>query len=85
VHPAVHAVLAEHSVMAAVSCSEYRAQDDEPGQCEGPKAKVPAHSSERAFGTIGQKENEIAGDCQRRCRDQRYEVDHCSPLIMFYA
>jgi hypothetical protein len=58
-------------MMASVSGSEYRPQDDQPGQGEGPKPEVFAKGPQGAFGTVRKKEYEIAGDCQRRRRQQR--------------
>jgi hypothetical protein len=63
-------------VTAAVSGREYRPEDDQARQRERPKAKVFTQRTEGAFRTIGQIENEIASDGQRRSRDQRYEVNH---------
>jgi hypothetical protein len=68
-----------HSAMAAVSCSEYRPQDDQPCQREGPEAEVPSKLLESAFRTVGQIKNEIATDSQRCRRNQRYEVNHFRP------
>jgi hypothetical protein len=70
-----------HSAMAAVSCSEYRPQDDQPCQREGPEAEVPSKLLESAFRTVGQIKNEIATDSQRCRRNQRYEVNHFRPPL----
>jgi hypothetical protein len=67
-------------VMATVSGSEYRSQDDQPCQRERPEAEVPPKLLESAFRTVRQIENEIASDSQRCRRNQRYEVNHSRPL-----
>jgi hypothetical protein len=77
VHRAFHPAPAYHAAMpAAVSCSENRPEDDEASQREGPKPKVPAQRPQSALRTMGKIKNKVAGDSQRRGRDQRYEVNH---------
>jgi hypothetical protein len=80
VHPLAHPSHTVHAAMAsAVSRGEYRPQYHQCGQRECPEAEVFSELLESTFRTVGKIKNEVAGDTQRRRRDQRYEVDHPPP------
>src|SRR5579871_4930187 len=82
VGPSMHPAFAHAVMMAAMSRGEDRSQQDQPGQCEGPKAQVLAKSAKSAFGTIRQEQHEVAGDGQSRRRNERQEVNHYPSMLL---
>src|ERR1700685_1018776 len=82
VHTPVHPTPTHHgAVMTVVGGREYRREDNQCGQREGPEAQILAKRPETAFRTIGQKQYEVPSDGQRRRRKQREEVNHECPLL----
>jgi hypothetical protein len=70
-HSSVHSPRAERGVMAAaVSRGEYRTQDYQRGQREGPETEVLAKRPESAFRTVGQIVYEITRDGQHGRRNE---------------
>src|ERR1700728_3035317 len=85
-HHAVLRALAHHVVMTHAQCrGEYRPQNHQSRQADGPEAEVFAERLEIALGTMSQIERKIAGDDQYGGRNQRQEVDHVISLALTAA
>jgi ectoine hydroxylase-related dioxygenase (phytanoyl-CoA dioxygenase family) len=71
----------ERTTVTVVCGGKQRTEYHESRQSESPETQVASERAQSPGGTLGEDQDDVAGDGERRCRKECEEVDHGAALI----